>query len=227
MTDQSANSITRLPNYPITRFFPRLTAILDVDAAARAGWPPADLARAFLAGGATFLQLRAKRLGSGAFVDLAFEIVEAAHAAGARVIVNDRADVAHLAAADGVHVGQEDLSPADVRRVVGSAPMVGVSTHTAEQIAAAVAAPIDYVAVGPVFATATKETGYDAIGLEAVRTAATAAARRGLPLVAIGGITLDTAPAVIAAGAASVAVISDLLVGGDAEARVREYLRRL
>ncbi len=198
-----------------------------MDAAARADWTPVDLARAFLAGGATLLQVRAKHLGGGAFVDLTAAIGELARSANARVIVNDRADVARIAAADGVHVGQDDLSPADVRRIIGSASIVGLSTHTAAQLDAALAAPVDYVAIGPVFVTSTKQTGYDALGLGAVREAAARAARRNLPLVAIGGITLDTAADVIAAGAASVAVIGDLLHGGDPEARVRAYVRRL
>jgi thiamine-phosphate pyrophosphorylase len=105
--------------------------------------------------------------------------------------------------------------------------IVGLSTHTAAQIDAAVAQPIDYVAVGPVFGTSTKATGYDAIGLRLVRQAAAMAAAAHKPLVAIGGITVVNAPGVIAAGAASVAVIGDLLSTGDLEGRVREYLLAL
>ena len=182
--------------------------------------------RAFLTGGATFLQLRAKQLGSGAFLDLAREAVGLAHAAGARLVVNDRADLAALADADGVHVGQDDLSPADVRRLVGPERIVGLSTHTIEQLERAIDAPISYVAIGPIFGSTTKATGYAAVGLAMVRAAAAIAARRGLPLVAIGGITVDTAPAVTAAGAASVAVIGDLLRGDPAE-RVADFLRAL
>jgi thiamine-phosphate pyrophosphorylase len=111
--------------------------------------------------------------------------------------------------------------------VVGEGAIVGLSTHTDEQIARAVEAPITYVAIGPVFGTATKATGYAMIGLDGVRAAACRARAHDLPLVAIGGITIDTAPAVIQAGAASVAVISDLLRTGDLEERVRDYLRAL
>jgi thiamine-phosphate pyrophosphorylase len=143
------------------------------------------------------------------------------------VIVNDRADIAALSGADGVHVGQDDLPPALVRRLVGDGAIVGLSTHTPEQLIDACNAPVTYVAVGPVFATGTKATGFDPIGLERVRAAAATIAARGLPLVAIGGITLDTAPSVIAAGAMSVAVISDLLSTGDPEARIRGYLSAL
>jgi len=204
-----------------------LYPIVDVEAAERAGWRPIDLAAAFLAGGATFLQLRAKTLAGATFLEMAFAIATVAHEAGARLIVNDRADIAKLAGADGVHIGQDDLSPAAVRRVLGDGAVVGLSTHTPVQIAAAVREPVSYLAIGPVFGTATKVTGYDAIGLGAVARAAAAARGAGLPLVAIGGITLETAPSVLEAGATSVAVIGDLLATGDPEARTRAYLERL
>jgi len=216
---------SRIPN-PESRFRV-LTAIVDVDAAARAGWRPIDLTRAFLDGGARFLQLRAKRLPAGEFLDLAAAMVELARARGARLIVNDRADIARLANAHGAHLGQDDLAAAAVRALLGREAIVGLSTHTLEQVDRAVAQPITYLAIGPVFGTATKATGYDAVGLEMVGSAAKRAAARGLPLVAIGGITLDTAASVVAAGAASVAVIGDLLASGDPEARTREYVLRL
>ncbi len=205
---------------------PRLNAIVDVEFAERAGWRPIDLANAYLAGGARFLQLRAKNLPGDRFLELARAIAVAAHERDALFVVNDRADLARLSGADGVHIGQEDLPPAAVRRIVGDTAIVGRSTHTLEQLAAALAEPVSYVAVGPVFGTTTKATGYDAVGLARVRAAAAAAAGR-VPLVAIGGITLDTAPSVIDAGAASVAVIGDLLSTGDPAARVQEYCRRL
>ena len=153
-------------------------------------------------------------------------MVELARPVDARVIVNDRADVAVLAAAAGVHVGQDDLAPADVRRVTGPDPIVGLSTHTSRQIEDALAQPISYLAIGPVFSTLTKATGYAAVGYEIVQQAAARAVSRGLPVVAIGGITLETAPRVIEAGAGSVAVITDLLTA-DPAARVREYLAAL
>ena len=142
------------------------------------------------------------------------------------VIVNDRADVAVLAGAAGVHVGQKDLSPADVRRAAGREAIVGLSTHTRDQIVAAVAEPISYLAIGPVFSTATKATGYDAVGYAAVEAAVERASQHDLPVVGIGGITLATAPRVIEAGASAVAIIGDLLTA-DPEARVREYLAAL
>jgi thiamine-phosphate pyrophosphorylase len=205
---------------------PKLYAIVDVDLCARGAWAPRDLARAYLAGGATLVQLRAKSLGGAAFLDLAEALVTDARDAEATVIVNDRADLAALAGAGGVHVGQEDLSPADVRRMVGDAAIVGLSTHTSAQIEEALTAPISYFAIGPVFTTGTKATGYDSVGYDAVAHASTRGATKGMPVVAIGGITLETAAHVIAAGAASVAVITDLM-HGDPEQRVREYVRRL
>lgn len=187
------------------------------------------LADAYLAGGARFIQIRSKQHASGPFLEVCEDLVARAHAAGAIVIVNDRADIAKLSAADGVHVGQDDLEPASARRILGGASIVGVSTHTAEQVRLAAAMSVDYVAVGPIFGTSTKDTGYRDVGTSFVREAAAIlrAADCELPLVAIGGITLERAPEVIRAGAASVAVISDLLSTGNPETRVREYLRVL
>jgi thiamine-phosphate pyrophosphorylase len=128
-----------------------------------------------------------------------------------------------MAGADGVHVGQDDLPPAAARKLLGLTAIVGCSTHSVEQIEQAVREPVSYVAVGPVFGTRTKDTGYAPVGLPLVAEAVRRA--RGMPVVAIGGITLETAPAVWAAGAASVAVISDLLDGGSPAARVASYNR--
>ena len=199
----------------------RLQAIVDVDAAERAGIPPIELARAFVDGGARFLQIRAKHLPSGAFLDLCDAVVGIAPA-DAAVIVNDRVDLAQLSRAAGVHVGQDDLPPAAARAQLGPDAIVGYSTHSIEQVEAALREPISYVAVGPFDGTRTTDTGYEAVGLPLVALAAKAAGER--PVVAIGGITLDTAPAVIAAGAACVAVISDLLTGGDPAGRVRRFV---
>jgi thiamine-phosphate pyrophosphorylase len=203
----------------------RLHAILDVEVAERAGWEVASLAKAFLDGGARLIQLRAKHLASAAFLEHAERLVHVADAYGASLIVNDRVDVALLAGAAGAHVGQEDLPPAAARRLLGPNAVIGYSTHTAAQIEAAVREPVTYIAIGPVFGTATKDTGYEPVGLERVREAARIAA--GRPVVAIGGITLETAPHVIAAGASSVAVIGDLLTNGDPAGRVAAFCRVL
>lgn len=127
--------------------------------AGRAGWQPAELARAFLDGGATCLQIRGKDLPSNRFLDLCDTISRAAESYGAVVIVNDRADLASMSGAAGVHVGQDDLPPADVRAFLGPAAIVGYSTHTSEQVDRAAVEPVNYIAIGPVFGTRTKETG--------------------------------------------------------------------
>lgn len=179
---------------------------------------------AFLRGGARFLQLRAKQLPSGEFLELCDAVIGLARPLGATVIVNDRVDLALVAGAGGAHVGQDDLSVAATRALLGPDAIVGFSTHTVDQIDAALRLPISYLAVGPVFATLSKDTGYTAVGLDMVREAVRRA--QGVPVVAIGGITLATAPDVLAAGATQVAVIGDLLDGEPAE-NVRRYVKRL
>jgi thiamine-phosphate pyrophosphorylase len=128
-----------------------------------------------------------------------------------------------MSGADGVHLGQDDMAVEDARRVLGPDAQIGVSTHGEGQIAEAAASSASYIAVGPIFATTTKNTGYTARGLHLVRHAAAT----GRPIVAIGGMTLERGPDVMRAGAAAVAVISDLLTGGDPEARTRQYLAAL
>lgn len=201
-----------------------LYAIVDVDSCVRAGLAPAAVARAYLAGGARLLQVRAKQLPSGAFLRLVEDIAVPAREVGATLIVNDRADVARVAGL-GVHLGQGDLPAAAARVLLGHEAVVGLSTHTPAQLARALRLPVSYVAYGPVFATATKAAPDAVVGLAGVADAAAALARAGVPLVAIGGITVATAAAVRRAGAASVAVISDLLAGPEApEDRVRRFL---
>jgi len=196
-----------------------------VDAAAAAGWAPLALADAFFTGGATVVQLRAKQLASGPFLDLCDAVVALGRTGGARVIVNDRVDLAVMAGAAGAHVGQDDLAPAAARAQLGPGALIGYSTHDAAQAARGAAQPVTYIAVGPIFGTRTKDTGYQAAGLEFVREARRLAP--ACPIVAIGGITLETAPSVIEAGATAVAVIGDLLVDADPARRVRAYLQAL
>ena len=180
----------------------------------------ASLARA----GARLLQVRAKRLPDRALADVARDAVAAAHAAGALLLVNDRPDVARVAGADGVHVGQDDLDPDDVRRLLPAGAIVGVSTHDAAQLAAAARTGADYVAVGPVFPTSTKERPDPVVGLAFVRAARAALGR---PLVAIGGITAATAASVAEAGADGLAVVSAVVAAGDPAAAYREIAARL
>lgn len=202
-----------------------LHAIADVDLAAHAGWTPIDLVHAFLDGGASLIQLRAKQLGSAPFLDLADAAVRLAESFHADIIVNDRADIALMAAAAGVHVGQDDLPPSAARRLLGGKAIVGLSTHSVAQVERALREPVSYVAVGPVFGTRTKDTGYAAVGLDLVATAARMAA--DMPVVAIGGITLENARSVIDAGAAAVAVIGDLISDKDPRGRTQAFLQRL
>ena len=200
-----------------------LYAILDVESAERQSLDPLDLLAIWLPSGVRLVQLRAKHSSSGAFLHLAEAAQAALAAAGGRLVVNDRADIARLAGASGVHVGQDDLPVRAARAVVGDAALVGRSTHTPEQIDVALAEPISYLAIGPIFATSTKPQPYAPVGLDGVRLAARRAARCGLPVVAIGGITLDAVPDVLQAGAASVAVIGDLLAGDPAD-RARAFV---
>jgi len=204
----------------------RLYAIVDADVAARAGWRVPDLADAYLQAGVRILQLRAKD--APARDVLAWTEALARRAGEAWVIVNDRVDVALVAGTRHVHLGQDDLPVDAARALLGPAAVIGLSTHSEAQVEAACQLPIDYLAVGPVFGTQTKNTGYAPVGTALV---AAARARVGtsdpMPLVAIGGITLAQAPAVVAAGADAVVVISDLLVDGAPEARARAFLRVL
>jgi len=204
--------------------FPRLYTIVDSallpgpgDQAARV----ADFARELAKGGATLIQYRNKT-GSGR--QMLSDARELRRAVGSeiRLIMNDRADLCLAAGFDGVHVGQDVLSPEGVRLIVGDRLWVGVSTHSVQQVIEADRTSADYIAIGPVFETTTKEKPDPVIGLEGVR-AARAATRK--PLVAIGGITRPNCASVIQAGADSVAVISDLV--HDPAKSVAAFLRVL
>jgi thiamine-phosphate pyrophosphorylase len=179
--------------------------------------------RGWLDAGVRLVQLRAKTLASGPLLALAQELAAESRRADATFVLNDRADLARLAGASGVHVGQTDLSPVDARRVLGPGAIVGLSTHSEAELAAAMEEPVDYVAVGGVFPTSMKSPGHPVVGLDFVRRAAALGAAHGKPIVGIGGITIERAASVLDAGASSIAVITDLL-SGDPIVRVREYL---
>jgi thiamine-phosphate pyrophosphorylase len=198
---------------------PFLYPIVDTAVCAARSLDPVALSRTYLLAGARVLQLRHKDASSGEFLTLADAVRRQAREFGALLIVNDRADIALLSGAHGVHVGQDDLTVADVRRVLGADAIVGLSTHTEAQVDDAARTSATYVAVGPIFGTQTKDTGYRARGLALVRYAA----RRGRPVVAIGGITLENARQVVEAGATGLAVITDLL-NGDPGARARAFI---
>lgn len=206
--------------------FPRLYAILDVDAAAARGLVPLTLLEAWLGAGVRLVQLRAKHLPAGPFLELADRAVALTRAAGATLIVNDRVDLAQMAGADGVHVGQDDLPVTAARLQLGDAAIVGVSTHNEAQLIDAIALPVNYLAIGPVFATSTKAHPDPVVGLAGVSAARRHLADDGRALVAIGGITLDRARSLIDAGADAVAVIGDLLTGAP-DRQARHYIRAL
>ncbi len=170
------------------------------------------------------LQYRHKTASARELLDSSKRLSSLSRARGVTFIVNDRADVAALCGADGVHVGQEDLSVEDARAVVGAEALVGVSTHNREQFLRAVASSADYIAVGPVFSTTSKANPDPAVGLEFLRQVRPLTDR---PIVAIGGITLERAADAICAGADSVAVISDILRAPNPVQRVRQFLEVL
>lgn len=183
-----------------------------VDTACLRGRAAAAVVDTLARAGARLLQLRAKTEGDRRRLALARETLAAARASGALLVVNDRADLARIVGADGLHVGQDDLPAAAARALVGPGVLLGLSTHGLAQLQAAAAEPVDYVAIGPVFPTRTKENPDPVVGLEMVRRAR---ALTSLPLIAIGGITADNAAAVVEAGADGVAVISCLLDAPD------------
>jgi thiamine-phosphate pyrophosphorylase len=187
---------------------PRVYPILDTPSLTRRGcddW--AMVARAFLEGGAGIVQFRHKGDWTPAVYEQTEFIAEDCRRHGVTLVVNDRVDIAMLLHA-GVHVGQDDLTPKDCRKVIGETPILGFSTHNADQLAAAATEPVDYLAFGPIFATTSKENPDPVAGLALLTTTRTRIAK---PLVAIGGITRETVHSVLAAGADSIALIGDLL----------------
>ena len=198
--------------------FPALYAILDPDLAPVS---LASLAATLADAGVRLMQLRDKR-GSAARIHLqSKELQELVSPRGVRFIVNDRADIAAITDAGGVHVGQEDLPAEDARRICGTSRWVGVSTHNLQQLREADRTSVAYIAVGPLFPTGTKEKPDPVVGTKFLRTARQLTRK---PLVAIGGITIESAADVFRAGADSVAIIRDLLAAPDPATRAKEYL---
>jgi thiamine-phosphate pyrophosphorylase len=196
------------PLYPITDV--RLSGLSHVDQAAQ-----------LIKGGATLIQIRDKESTPDELYRAAIACIALARPLGVKIIINDRADIALAADADGVHLGQDDLPAEEARALIGASRVVGVSTHTVEQAARAAALPVDYVAIGPAFRTSTKVDPDPVVGLALITEVSTRIAK---PLVAIGGITLERARDVIEAGADSVAVISDLYGSGDIASRTAAFL---
>jgi thiamine-phosphate pyrophosphorylase len=198
--------------------FPRLYAIIDPSLLTIS---ELDLAEALAGSGVELIQYRNKTASSRQFFEISRQLAKALGPRGVRLIVNDRPDIAMLAGAGGVHVGQDDLSPEDARAICGPDRWVGISTHTLEQLAAAERTSADYIAIGPIFPTATKKNPDPVVGTELLRKARKMTKR---PLVAIGGITLERAAEVYRAGADSLAVIRDLTCVPNPAVRAREYL---
>lgn len=209
--------------YEYQMILPKLYAIVDVACFAaplRTTAAIVDYAKDLAAGGASVIQYRNK---VGTTREMLAHAREIRRVLGSDVtlIMNDRADICLAAGYNGVHVGQDDLSPEGARTVIGADRILGVSTHNLEQLQEADAGPADYIAFGPVFATSSKRNPDPIVGLEGIRAARAATNK---PLVAIGGITRANARSVIDAGADSVAVIADLLTS---PAKVAEEFCRL
>ena len=173
----------------------------------------AEQVQKLIAGGAEIIQLRDKYATPRDFYEAAKTALEIARKRGVKIIINDRADVALALKADGVHLGQDDLPPDRARKILGDQAIIGFSTHDLEQAVAATKLPINYLAIGPVYATLTKENPEKTVGIEGVKMVREAVG--DFPLVAIGGITLENFRDVFGAGASSAAIIGDLLRDAD------------
>lgn len=209
--------MTRSPD-----LFPRLYAIIDP--AQAVGRSPVEIAAALLSAGVRLIQLRDKHASSRELYETARHMVENVQQAKGRFILNDRADIAMAVEADGVHLGQEDLPVELARGILAPDQWLGYSTHGLEQVREADRSTADYIAIGPVFPTASKTNHDPVVGLEGVRQAREATRK---PLVAIGGIKLANARAVLDAGADSVAVIRGLVGADDIRKRAKEFLEIL
>lgn len=200
---------------------PRLYPIIDTAFLARRGLDPLEMARALADAEVGIAQFRHKGPYTREALALAQQVGAIIQGAGGLYVIDDRVDVALMTGAGGVHVGQEDLPPAAVRNVVGHSMTLGFSTHNEEQLRAANDEPVDYLALGPIFGTASKDNPDPTVGLAEL---ATLRRLTDKPLVAIGGITRANARQVLDAGADSVAVISDL-AGDNLAERLAEWLQ--
>ncbi len=198
---------------------PRLYVILDAGLMTGAA---EQTAQQLIESGVQLLQYRCKGGSAREILQISRRLVAISSTTNATVLVNDRPDIAYLSGAAGVHVGQTDMSVEAARMVIGAGKWIGVSTHNEAQFRAAIATSADYVAVGPVFATHSKENPDPVVGTEFIRRVRRLTSK---PVVAIGGITLERAAELIEAGADSVAVISDILRARNPAARAREFLQ--
>ena len=185
---------------------PKIYPITDVSLA---GISHAEQVGRLIAGGATFIQLREKHASPRDFFEAAKPAIEIARKNNVMIIINDRVDIARALGADGVHLGQDDLPPNAAREVLGPDAIIGFSTHSVEQAIDAAGLPIDYIAIGPIFETKTKENPDPIVGLDGL--AEVKKNIGNIPLVAIGGIDLDNVLDVLAAGADSIALVSAII----------------
>jgi thiamine-phosphate pyrophosphorylase len=200
-----------------------LSLYLVVGPDATAGRDVTSVALAAFRGGATMVQLRYKA-GTSEIMQSAREVIEVLRPTGVPVIINDRVDLARALGAQGVHVGQEDASPAEAREVLGEDAIVGLSITDANQLAAVDPEVVDYLGVGPIFPTPSKADAATPLGLDAL---ARIASSIRLPVAAIGGITEENAAAVIRAGADGLAVISAICAADDPEQAARALTARI
>jgi thiamine-phosphate pyrophosphorylase len=198
---------------------PKFYPILDTEIAVRHGIDPVTAAELILEGGAKILQFRHKGFFSREVFAQLEQVAKLCREAHARFVVNDRADLAALTGA-ALHLGQDDMPPSAARKVVGARTLIGFSTHNERQLREAAAEPADYLALGPIFGTASKQNPDPVVGIDELRRLRALSER---PLVAIGGITRANAQAVLAAGANAVAIIGDLY-GGDLRAYTQEWV---
>jgi len=188
----------------------RLCLVADVEAAGERDLCP--IVAEALAGGITLLQLRAKKLDTRPFLDLALDLLPLVRSAGVPLIINDRVDIALASGADGVHLGQNDMPPAAARKLLGNNKIIGISANTVEEAAAAEAGGADYIGLSPVFGTPSKTDTDPPMGLSGIRRLTDAVT---IPGIAIGGINRDNAADVFSAGAAGIAVISAIMGAED------------
>jgi thiamine-phosphate pyrophosphorylase len=200
---------------------PRFYPILDLDTLAGRGLPLRETAQSILSQPIRILQFRHKGFFSAQVFEDLKEVDRMCRAAGVMLVLNDRAEIARLAGT-ALHLGQEDLTPSEARRIVGAEALIGYSTHNEAQLRSAAKEPADYLAIGPIFGTASKANHDPVVGVDELRRLRP---MTGRPLVAIGGITRSNALSVLEGGADSVAVIGDLFPeNGRIADRIREWL---
>ncbi len=205
-----------------TPSFPFLYGITDTDISGCCSH--FEVAKRLMENGVKLIQIRYKGSSDRTFYEEAVHAVRLASSFDARIIVNDRVDIAHVSGAHGVHLGEEDFPPKAARAILGHRSIIGVSTHSSSKALETLDQDIDYIAMGPIYDTKTKELKHLPLGPQAISKIRAFVQK---PIVAIGGISMDRIPEVIKSGADSIAVISDLLGSDDMDLRIKQYLNLL